>query len=675
MRRISGVPGLCTLSVLLAALAGPAAAQAVTLPFSLVDVADDNLAPDHCGIFFQYQDADASTSSDTGGVSVADYNNDGLLDVFLPNSQNRVNRLYQNLGGGLFSDVAPAKGVDEITASGSAALLLDYDKDGDLDIFAVQHLGKAPTPLGPAFRLWRNQGAGGGYAFSNVTSTAGFAFGPTPKLTMWGWVSGICADDVNNDGWTDLFVSWNSSTSSHDQWRLFRSDPNPVPGSPSDPNWTPRVFTDITPNSGIQGEFGGNPWQPQLWDVNRDGWADLHIAQDFTLDLMFINNKNGTFTNVATAVGLNGDPPEFRNEMGTVLGDYDNDLDLDLHTTNVDFKDRFYRNDSFKTSLAFVDIGVATGLYDSVFGWGTQFTDLDNDGDLDHVAVTGFEHDTTKAYINPVHMNLYPQTLQSSSDIAWQTVTSTLTEFSKFGTTNGDYARGLVAADYDGDGDNDLFVTRAIGRTGVYKNTLVSSNDWMQVDLIEANGSRDVTGARAYVSRNGRVQMRQLFTGSSFLCQEPPRLHFGLGQAVPTGTGSGLRGASGATPTAAAGATSPGTPLGGALGTGPAGAPNKGKGPTWLVVRWRDGAYQTVLKPAMNTVLTVTRSAINDAGDMDADGHLTAADQTMLLLASSDPAVFKATYPNSPGLIVGDITGDGVIDADDIAAWPLLPPH
>jgi hypothetical protein len=654
---------------------GPAApAQIVSLPFDFVDVADDSLAPDYCGINFVYLDLHPVDYLEVGGSSIVDFDNDGLLDIYLPQTKGGRSALFKNQGNGTFTDVAIARGVHDPTSASSIGLFIDYDHDGDLDLFVACHLGLPAIPLGPAFKLFRNRGQGGGYAFTDVTSTAGFVLGPTTKATLWGWMSGACAGDYDQDGWVDLFISWHGAFMSQDQWRLMRNVPNPTPGDPLDPAYTPRIFVDVTPGSGLEGEYGGNPWQAMFWDVNRDGYPDIHIAQDNSLDIMYINNKNGTFTNVATGVGLNGDPPEFRNEMGTALGDPDNDFDHELHTTNVANKDRYYRNDSIKNALSFTDTALASGLENCVFGWGTSFLDMDNDGDVDHAAVAGFEHDPNKIYTNPVHLNMFPEMMPSGIDLKWIDVSSLVPDYSKVGTPSGDSARGLSVGDIDNDGDQDMVVTRNNVRTAVYRNTLASTNGWLEVDLVNTNGSLDTTGSRVYISQAGKLQMRELFTGSSYLCQESPRLHFGLG---PIAAAYKPRGGS----VAGAGV---GTTAGGTGGTLVGGSSLQPAGPAagtvevhprWLVVMWPDGAYQIVLEPKRNTILKVTRSVVNDAGDMNADGHLTAEDQAMLLLATQSPAAFAAAYPMSPGLVVGDINRDGLIDGDDYTAWSSLPPH
>ncbi len=657
---------------LVVALLPAAVAQITSLPFDLVDVAADPQAPDFCGVDFTWVNADAVYGNDSAGASVVDFDNDGLLDIFLPNSQQASSKLYRNLGNLQFVDVARERGVDDPASASSQGLFIDYDHDGDLDLFVAGHLGKPTNPLGPRFKLFRNQGPAGAYVFSDVTASAGFALSATPKQTLWGWVSGNSAGDYDQDGWTDIFFSWNGfQISGNDQWRLMRNAPNPAPGDPLDPSYTPRVFEDKTLSSWMLGEYGGEPWQTRFWDVNRDGWPDLHIPQDNSIDLMMLNNKNGTFSDVATAVGLNGDPPEFRNEMGTALGDFDLDLDLDLHATNVSFDDRFYRNDSLKTSLGFTDIAMATGLNNSIWGWGTAFFDVDNDGDLDHASVCDTINHIGAPDRNTFHLNLYPEQLADGLNVKWADVGALLPEFVINPVPTGDSGRGLVPVDLDGDGDLDLVVTRNEARAQVFRNTLVSGNEWLQVGLAQADGNLDTTGARVYLRHAGRTLLRQLDTGSSFLCQEPPRLHFGLGPPVPHQLVGPATGAPSGAATGAAAASGPAGTAAGGFQAKPASSRN----PPWLVVRWPDGAAQIVLQPKRNTLHAIVRSSVDDTGDLNADGQLTATDQAMLLLATQDLVVFESTYPKSPGRITGDVNDDGVVDVDDLAAWSLLPPH
>jgi hypothetical protein len=318
-----------------------------------------------------------------------------------------------------------------------------------------------------------------------------------------------------------------------------------------------------------------------------------------------------------------------------------------------------------------VDIGPATGLDASNWGWGTVFLDLDNDGDLDHVSACDTAGNITAPDVNAVQLNRHPLQEADGVNLAWDDVSTLLPEFTKVLDPTSNSSRSLSTGDFDGDGDLDLVVTRVVGKASVFQNTLVAPHAWLQVDLVEAGGSLDTTGARAYLRHGGLTRMRQVQTGSSFLAQEPPRLHFGLGPPLPFDladpAGGGPSGF-GAVVAAKPGAVGPAT---GSRQPGSAASQD----PLWLVVRWADGACQIVANPARNTILVIQRSSVDDIGDLDADGQLTAADQALLLLATQDLALFEATYPKSPGRITGDVNDDGVVNGDDLLAWSLLPPH
>jgi len=652
-------------------LAAPAL-SAQALPGNLVDVTDDPLAPDWCGISFQYaMNGDSFTES--GGAACGDFDNDGKVDVFLPGNRNQRSALYRNLGNGQFVDVGMTYGVGDAPTASSTGVFADYDNDGDLDLIVVAHAGDNLLELDPHPRLFRNMGAAGGYHFQNVSTQAAFAFASTVWPTSTGWQGGMAVGDYDRDGYLDVFATWWWSDSNENMWRLFKSVPNPVPGDPSDPTYSPRIFVDATIESGLDFPFAGEPWQPEFMDVDRDGWPDLHVCVDFDYDFMFRNNHDGTFTDECTRLGLNGVPPEQRNEMGSAVGDIDNDGDLDVHVTNLFEADRLYRADSVPGGVSFVDVAPQTGLSDSPWGWGDVFFDFDNDGDLDHATASGFKLPTVLPWFNMLHINLYPQTLPDGVTVAWQNASLQVPEFSKMLTPQGDDARGIAPLDYDNDGDIDLLVVRRKTYTALYRNTLASSNGWLEVDLVGAGGSLNTVGARAWVQTSDRVQMREVVAGSSFKCQEPPRLHFGLGPiaagpTLPGGSqrvGGHLRGAA-VVEGGAAGASSGEFGLGGLAAV---------PGPDWLVIRWFDGSYQIVKSPGAGQILSVHHAAVDDAGDLNADGHLTAADETLLQAAIADPVAYHAAHPKSPGLIVGDIDGNGTVDAADDALWFALPPH
>jgi len=637
-------------------LAGTAAAQ---LPLDLVDSTAD------VGITHQYFDFSPVWQNDTYGISAADYNNDGLIDLYIGDAKHFPSQLYKNMGDGTFLDVAVAAGVGDPLTTSSQGLFLDYDNDGDLDLFVFGHMGQPLLPLGPAFKLFRNGGASTGYTFTDVSDDAGFAPGAMAKPIDHGWVGGTAAADYDKDGFVDIYVAVNEAPEIDDLWRLLHSEPNPIPGDPNDPTYTPRVFVDATFDAGLDpAVFLGKMWQAVFCDVNRDGYPDLHQNVDFQNDILWMNNQDGTFTDEASAVGMNGDPEETRNEMGAGLGDFDLDLDLDWHLTNVGDKDRFYRNDSAGENVAFVDIATQTGLNNSVFGWGSVFFDMDNDGDEDHASVTGFEH-VPQPYTNQLHENLYPRTYGDTGDIAWRDVSDFVPDYHQ--EMFGDDSRCLTKLDFDNDGDIDLVSGRNLLPTIFYENTLDSDNEWLEVDLVGQGGSLNTTGSRVFLRAKGRTQYRERISGSSFLAQNSPRLHFGLGpvQGAPL-SGSKAK-AGGAPPLAPAGG-----PAGPATGIG--GDSLGGGSSEWLIVYWPDDVYQLVKNPGVNEIITVTHDGGNDAGDMDGDGSLTPKDFTMLELLFANRTRYERLYPDSPGLVLGDVDGNGVINSRDLLDWPTLLP-
>jgi len=645
-------------SILAAVVGAPHAGAQVVVSNTLHRVTGDPLAPDYCGVSFIYHGIDATYTNTAGGASIADFDNDGLLDIFFPDHKGFPNKLYHNVGNATFVDEAAARGVADPTSAGSMGLFFDYDLDGDRDLLVLCHLSKPGGPsLGPKFKLFRNSGAAGGYTFFDVTSQAGFALGATPKATLVGWVSGGSVGDYNRDGYPDLFATWNGLTF-QDQWRVMRSEPNPVAGDPHNPAYSPRKFVDATPGSAFAVIYPGDPWQGMWVDLDRDGWPDLSLNIDYGLDLFWHNNHDGTFTEECTSVGLNNNPTIDKNQMGMAWGDYDFDGDLDVHHTNLGLVDDLFRNDTVGPALAFTEIGSLTGLNNSTFGWGDLFFDFDNDGDLDHTALAGFEHLPATDYWNTVHLNLWPETLESG-DVKWADVTDQLVEYTYWGLPAGDLSRALTQGDLDNDGDVDLVATNTNSELAeVFLNTLSpSANGWMELDLVEspdlkptkslvgAHGpaqtepgahrtatSLNTTGAQVWLRFGGLTQYREIFTGSSFLAQESPRLHFGLG-------------------------------------------PDAANTYQWTVVRWYDGSYQIARNLALDAINTIQHSRVDDAGDLDGDGHLTETDQAMLALLVADEAAFVAAYPNAPGLVTGDIDGNNVLDAADIALWSTLPPH
>jgi hypothetical protein len=638
----------------LALLASPLAAQSSGTPplgFDLVRINDDGNPADP-GIDYDWYPV-SEQNAESAGIAVADIDNDGNLDVVMGANETQNTHVYMNNGDGTFTESALALGVDETTLRRGNHLLFDYDNDGDLDMASFGYPGY-PYYNYDLYSFYRNDGAPG-YGFTDVTSgVGGFVFGPSVETTTIGIPGGAAAADYDNDGFVDMINTywfWNSVAVglTQDQFRLWHNTSNPNPDQ-GEPDYSSRLFEDVTQAAGLDGEGYGWIWMPTFVDIDRDGLVDLHINVETGEDLMLLNNGDGTFAdNIATDIGLNFNFGEQTlvvtgpngNEMGATWSDYDNDGDFDLYLTNVgngqdNKNDGFYRNDSDLseggTGLEFNYIGestVAETSYDP--GWGIVFPDLDNDGDQDIVTSRGLANVINLIGRQYIWRNNSPAT-STSGNVEFEDVTFSMTGLSACW----DAARSLVAFDYDNDGDQDLLMNRT-GHTpllpydkvdaAMYRNEALSAANWLQLDLVESGGSLNTIGARVYVRtggvQSGPVQMREVFCGSSFLAQEPSRLSFGLRFFSEA---------------------------------------------DFVVVRWADGAMTalTASTDDLSGLIEIQRGADVYSGDLNADVVVDETDLELLVTSLVDPLLVDAQVPLEwPWRITADLDGNGLVDRRD----------
>ena len=336
------------------------------------------------------------------GVALIDYDNDGWLDaltlsgtrlkegtreeVAYPPSAAPTNRLYRNRHDGTFEDVTDAAGLRR-SGWASSVCAGDYDNDGWTDLF-VTYYGRNV--------LYRNSGG----RFEDVTIRAGLA----ERDVRWG--SGCTFVDVDRDGRLDLFVAnylrfdlataTEPGSASNCLWKGILVNCGPK-GLPTDTNLLYRnrgdgSFEDVSNVSGIANVKGRYPMTALAMDVDADGWPDIYVACDSTAAILYRNNRNGTFTDVAVESGIayseNGNP---QAGMGVAAGDFNRDGRLDVLKTHfADDIPSLYKN---LGKGLFEDVAVSSGLAveNRYVEWGAGLTDLDNDGLQDLVYVTGNE--------------------------------------------------------------------------------------------------------------------------------------------------------------------------------------------------------------------------------------------------------------------------------------------
>jgi hypothetical protein len=440
----------------------------------------------------------------TGAVAVSDYDGDGDFDLYATRIH-APDQLFRNEGDGTFVDVAAQAGV-AFPGPSSGSLWADFDNDGDQDLYV--------TALGDTrYYLFVNDGSG------TFTEQA-IARGASLKSDFQHSPMGVAAGDYDNDGWLDLYVAeWKTDTGlgkqpSHS--RLLHNLGEAAPGHFEDTTLAAGVdIDDVWSQVGAQnGTFG---FAPAFADMDGDRFPDLLVVSDFGCSRLFWNDGDGTFTDGTLAAGVGLD----KNGMGSTLGDYDLDGDLDWYVTSItsttgEPDNRLYR---YEGARQFTELSVPLGVAEGGWGWGTTFFDPDNDGDPDLFAGFG--------YYYTAYMNDWNRLWRNAGD---GTFSPDVSQEAGVALPGGQ-TRGVVAFDYDGDGDEDLFVVHNLEHPALLRNEQGQLNHWLRVRTTGTTSNRDGIGAmvRVRASESGPEQTQQIGTASNYLGQAPHEAHFGLG--------------------------------------------------------------------------------------------------------------------------------------------------
>ncbi len=438
---------------------------------------------------FQIETASVGLSSAVAGngVALADYDNDGDIDIYFvsrapnhPNNYSGPNRLFRNNGDGSFTDVALEAGLQGVFTDSVfmnlGAAWGDYDNDGDMDIYLTN---KGPN------QLYENLGDG---TFVGVTEAAGVAAGPR-ESTSAVWF------DYDLDGDLDLYVSNFGSTFGILDGRnlLYRNNGD-------------GTFTNVTDEAGVSDD--GYAWTTMAFDANADRYPDLYVVNDYGANHFYLNNGDGTFREATSEYGLE----DAGHSMGVTVGDYDGDGKLDLYVTNIADEDTPEPNPLFHNVgyRRYEDRAQEAGVQIAGWGWGTEFFDYDLDGDLDLYVVNGFTGVQDHNYF-----------YENNGD-------GTFSERSaELGLGNWAEARGMAVFDGDGDGRLDVFVSNWRQGATFYRNQ-TSGNHYLLVELVGSVSNRDARGAIVYL-RAGGLSLARANDGVEFLGQSKTPIHFGLG--------------------------------------------------------------------------------------------------------------------------------------------------
>ena len=466
------------------------------------------------------------------GVAVLDYDNDGWLDIFfvngtrlegLPAGKAPVSHLYRNNHDGTFSDVTRQAGLDG-AGWGQGVCAGDYDNDGWEDLF-VTYFGQN--------RLYHNRSG----VFTEVADKAGVA--GTGKA----WGTGCAFVDYDRDGRLDLmvanYVDFNLSTAPAPGERpscIWKGvpvmcGPRGLPGAKNIlyHNRGDGTFEDVTRKARIDQTEGHYCLSVSTLDFDDDGWPDIYIASDSAPSILYHNNRDGTFTDVAVMAGtaFNEDGRE-QAGMGTSVADYDGDGWLDIVKTNFsDDTPTLYRNRGDGT---FDDVTVSAGLgvNTQYLGWGIMFFDFDNDTWPDLVLVNGHVYPEVDKYkLNSSYQE--PRVLFHNNG------NGKFTDISAAagpGITRLASSRGLAVGDFWNDGRQSLAISNMNQPPSLLVNQLHSANHWIAFKTVGTRSNRDGVGARIKVSLGTRVLIDEVRSGSSYDSQNDTRVHFGLGTAA-----------------------------------------------------------------------------------------------------------------------------------------------
>lgn len=469
------------------------------------------------------------------GAALFDYDGDGRLDLFLPqnagpdaDAKHRLFRLNEDL---TYADVSDGSGLD-LPGYGMGAAAGDVNNDGRVDLLVTEY-GRS--------RLFRNDSTDAKPKFHEITAEAGIDnpyWGTSAALVDYdrdGWLDIIIVNYVNYDS-----SRWCADGGGRQEFcgpdafagriaKLYRNQ-----GAQSDGAIR---FEDATVSSGLASQPG--PGLGVLCaDFDGDRWVDLFIANDGQANHLWMNNHDGKFREegVLRGIALNAMGKAEAN-MGTAFGDVNGDGLFDMFVTHLTEETHtLWRQEPRGFFLDATAASKLIGATSRSTGFGTAMADVDNDGDLDLIVVNGR---VTRAAKEPAHAASVPdafwrlyaepnQLLLNDGQGSFLNASPDNPALCKLPAV----ARGLAIADLDDDGGLDLLVTRIDQPPLVCRNVSPSRGHWLLVKAIDPQLHRDAYGAEVTVRLADKSLARVVQPGYSFLCSNDPRAHFGLGAAA-----------------------------------------------------------------------------------------------------------------------------------------------
>jgi hypothetical protein len=450
------------------------------------------------------------------GVAIFDYDNDGWPDIFIVN--------------GTSLDVTQKAGLTH-TGWGQGVCVGDYDNDGWEDLY-VTYYGKNV--------LYHNNRDG---TFTDVSEKAGV------RGSGKSWGNGCAFVDYNRDGHLDLmvanYVDFDLSTApapgdrSSCVWKGVPVMCGPQ-GLPASKNILYRnkgdgTFEDVSRKSHVDQADGHYSLSVSTLDYDDDDWPDIFVACDSTASILYHNNRDGTFTDVAITAGAAfNEDGRAQAGMGSTIADYNGDGKLDIFKTNFsDDTATLYRNNGNGT-FDDVTYPAGLGLNTKYLGWGAMFFDFDNDGWPDLLLVNGHVYPE----VDSQHLG---STFEEPRILYHNNGNGSFTDISADsgpGITANNSSRGLAIGDLWNDGQLSAVISNMNAAPSLLINNVRTPNHWIAFRLVGTSyaatsrnlrTSRDAIGARITMKAGSRIFVDEVRSGSSYDSNSDMRVHFGLG--------------------------------------------------------------------------------------------------------------------------------------------------
>jgi hypothetical protein len=407
------------------------------------------------------------------GVTVGDYNNDGFEDLFVTCWGQNV--LYRNNRDGTFTDVTRAAGLlDPKVRWSTGCTFVDYDRDGNLDLFVSRYLQFDRAKIPAAGRAAECN-------FKGVLVNCGPRGLPAETCSLY---------HNNGDG----------------------------------------TFTDVSERARISAATGSYGLTAVAADFNDDGWPDIYVACDSTPSLLFLNNHDGTFREAGLEMGvaLNEDGQE-QAGMGLGIGDFNLDGHIDILKTHfTEDTPALYANHG-KTGFTDVTIPSGLGVETRFVSWGAGIVDLDNNGLPDLFWVTGSVYPEVEKKLPQYPYRTPPVLFRNLGGGRFEELAA---NEAGPGLAACHSSRGCAFGDFDNDGDLDILVVNLNEPPSLLRNDVRGDPHWIKVKLVGRRSNRSAIGARVTAKYGGRTQTQEVLAQSSYLSVDDRRLHFGLGSAT-----------------------------------------------------------------------------------------------------------------------------------------------